>query len=132
MSRNSARHHCLEGELKLTTTDIFPGTQPTAAETLKKSNAETTMTSVPERRSDSRSDKNNDSEQDPNTLTYLRPPMAAKFIGVAVSTLARWRVEGNGPKFCRPGGKRFVLYSKADLIDWLEANKRQSTSEGGI
>jgi hypothetical protein len=48
-------------------------------------------------------------------------------ISVANSTLARWRLEGKGPRFLRAG--RRILYDPKDIFAWLEANKRQSTSE---
>lgn len=108
-----------------------PGTEPTLAEFLKNANVDATVTCTSKSRVQPRGDSDDDRELDPSRLTYLRPHQAAQFIGVAVSTLARWRVEGNGPRFVRPIGMRMVTYDKADLVAWLEASKRQSTSEGG-
>jgi len=53
------------------------------------------------------------SDLDAKTLSpqsvWLRPPAAAKFLALAPQTLARWRVEGNGPKFAKFG--RAVAYA---------------------
>jgi helix-turn-helix protein len=61
-------------------------------------------------------------------VEYLTPKEAAEFIGYAAVTLARWRVEGFGPRFC---GARRIRYEKVDLIDWMDSTKRWSTSEEG-
>lgn len=53
---------------------------------------------------------------------------------VSPSTLARWRLEGIGPKFMKAG--RRVLYALPDINAWLQANSHTSTlsvvSHGGI
>lgn len=59
----------------------------------------------------------------------LRPPEAAKYLGLSEQRLAVLRVEGRGPVFCKLG--RQVSYLVADLNSWLEANRRSSTSATG-
>jgi predicted DNA-binding transcriptional regulator AlpA len=54
---------------------------------------------------------------------------AAAFLGVSISTLAKWRVSGKGPRFVKLGSK--VAYRTSDLEDWLEAQTRMSTSDPG-
>jgi predicted DNA-binding transcriptional regulator AlpA len=60
-------------------------------------------------------------------VRMLRAPDAATYVGLALQTLAKLRVAGNGPKFCKLG--RAVAYDPRDLDEWLAAHKRQSTSE---
>ncbi|MCC6789098.1 MAG: helix-turn-helix domain-containing protein [Hyphomonadaceae bacterium] len=43
----------------------------------------------------------------------LRERQAASFLGVAPKTLANWRSQGKGPKFCRLG--RAIGYRQEDL-----------------
>lgn len=57
----------------------------------------------------------------------LRPPAAAEFLGVAVQTLARWRVEGAGPRYVKLGA-RLVAYPEDELHDFV-AERRRSTSD---
>lgn len=58
---------------------------------------------------------------------YLRPADAAKLLGLAPQTLARWRVEGGKIPFIRIG--RAILYALDDLQAFLEARKYTSTSQ---
>lgn len=59
--------------------------------------------------------------------TLLRAPAAAEFLGIAQSTLSKWRLAGTGPRFCKLG--RSVAYDAADLAAFIEARKFSSTSE---
>ena len=56
---------------------------------------------------------------------------AAPRIGVSPGTLENWRVQGFGPRFIKstPGRRGKVLYDPADIEEWKEANRFQSTSE---
>jgi predicted DNA-binding transcriptional regulator AlpA len=54
---------------------------------------------------------------------------AASRLGLAVQTLARWRVEGGGPPFLKLGGS--VRYDLSDLDAWLDAQRRRHTAEAG-
>jgi predicted DNA-binding transcriptional regulator AlpA len=48
----------------------------------------------------------------------LSPDAAAKFLGLAVSTLAKMRLSGNGPVYCKLG--RRVVYRRENLEAWIE------------
>ncbi len=52
---------------------------------------------------------------------------AAERLGVSVSFMNKMRLVGGGPRFIKLGAR--VCYDPADLLDWLEAQKRCSTSE---
>lgn len=54
---------------------------------------------------------------------------AAPRIGVAPGTLENWRVAGVGPRFIKTGRRGKVLYDPADIEEWKDANRFQSTSE---
>lgn len=54
---------------------------------------------------------------------------AARLLGLSQSTLAKLRLSGNGPAYCKLG--RRVLYLPDDLSAWLAKNRRQSTSDAG-
>ena len=58
----------------------------------------------------------------------LRTPEAAKYLGLAVSTLEKFRLTGDGPRFVRIG-VRAVGYLVEDLDSWLRARVRRSTSD---
>lgn len=60
---------------------------------------------------------------------YLRTDDAAAYCGLSPRTLERLRLDGDGPAYCRPAGRRFVVYSMADLDEWLSAGRRRSTSD---
>lgn len=59
----------------------------------------------------------------------MRTPQAADYVALAVSTLTKMRLRGDGPPFVKVG-PRAVAYRKADLDAWLAARVRHSTSEG--
>ncbi len=55
-------------------------------------------------------------------------PQAAEYLGgLKPNTLEGWRVQGIGPRYIKIG--RLVRYSITDLDAYLEAQKRQSTSQ---
>ena len=58
----------------------------------------------------------------------LRAPEAAAYVGLSPSTLAKMRLRGDGPVYSK-AGPRVVIYDKADLDAWLDAQKRRSTSQ---
>lgn len=58
----------------------------------------------------------------------LRPEAAALALGVAKQTLARWRCEGQGPRFVKIG-RRLVAYRREDLDAWISARGAGSTVE---
>jgi hypothetical protein len=63
----------------------------------------------------------------PEQLVLLTASDAAEVLYVSPKTLERWRLEGFGPRWIRVGRK--PLYRLSDLIDWLDANTVNSTSE---
>ena len=63
-----------------------------------------------------------------NRSELLRPPQAAKYVGLAASTLAKRRITGGGPKFVRLSA-RAIGYLQSDLDEWLIAKRCSSTSE---
>jgi predicted DNA-binding transcriptional regulator AlpA len=61
-------------------------------------------------------------------VVLLDAKAAAQRLGLAASTLAKWRVTGSGPRFLKVGRK--VLYRDSDLTAWVEAQRCYvSTSE---
>jgi predicted DNA-binding transcriptional regulator AlpA len=52
---------------------------------------------------------------------------AAKFVGLAPSTLAKMRLSGNGPVYCKLG--RRVVCRQEDLAAWLESRVARDTSD---
>ena len=61
----------------------------------------------------------------------LNTQQAAEYLGLAVTTLEKFRVYGNGPAFLRLG-KRSVRYRPLDLDAWVESRIRTSTSDTGL
>jgi predicted DNA-binding transcriptional regulator AlpA len=56
----------------------------------------------------------------------LRTEAAARYLGLARSTLAKMRVRGDGPPYAK-AGSRVVVYDIADLNAWLRGTRRTST-----
>jgi len=46
-------------------------------------------------------------------------PQLSQFIDVSVQTLARWKVEGRGPRVTKIGAA--VRYRKCDVLAWLDS-----------
>ena len=61
-----------------------------------------------------------------NPLT-LNANEAAKLLGLAPSTLAKLRLTGNGPLYCKLG--RRVVYRLTDLKEWLQSRTVRDTSD---
>jgi hypothetical protein len=57
----------------------------------------------------------------------LSPDAAAEFLGLAVSTLAKMRLTGNGPVYCKLG--RRVVYRREDCEAWLGSRVVRNTSD---
>ena len=53
--------------------------------------------------------------------------VAARFVGLSESTLAKLRLNGNGPAYCKLG--RRVVYRLADLDEWLQSRVARDTSD---
>lgn len=65
-------------------------------------------------------------ENDDNLIRRTDVP---KYIPIAAQTLARWAVEGQGPRFIKLG-RRLVAYRAGDLREWLHSQSHQNTCQG--
>ena len=61
--------------------------------------------------------------------TLIRRSDLPRYIPVASQTLARWAVEGQGPRFIKVG-RRLVAYRAGDLRKWLQGQARKNTIVG--
>ncbi|MBF0110157.1 MAG: helix-turn-helix domain-containing protein [Magnetococcales bacterium] len=61
------------------------------------------------------------------TEMLLNTAKAAEFLGLGASTLEKYRLLGQGPKFCKLGSR--VLYPTSSLHEWATARLVGSTSE---
>jgi len=61
-----------------------------------------------------------------NTRLVMNVQQAANYLGLAVSTLNKWRCYGDGPLFIKMG--RSVRYRVKDLNDYVEGRRAESTS----
>lgn len=52
---------------------------------------------------------------------------AARIVGLSASTLAKLRLNGNGPIYCKLG--RRVVYRPPDLEQWLQSRTVRDTSD---
>lgn len=59
---------------------------------------------------------------------FLTTPEAAALLRLSPITLARWRIQGYGPRWTKMGPKR-VCYALDDLAAFTDAQKRTSTSD---
>jgi predicted DNA-binding transcriptional regulator AlpA len=53
--------------------------------------------------------------------------VAARYVGLSESTLAKLRLNGNGPVYCKLG--RRVVYRPVDLDEWLQSRTARDTSD---
>lgn len=53
----------------------------------------------------------------------------AKLFGIHPVTVAQWRVRGDGPRYFSPKGTRCVWYAERDVLAWMAAGEKHSTSE---
>jgi predicted DNA-binding transcriptional regulator AlpA len=67
----------------------------------------------------------------PSRQTWLEEglavPEAAQFLGLAVSTLAKLRMSGDGPQYFLLGRK--VVYTRRHLLEWREKSLTRSTAD---
>jgi predicted DNA-binding transcriptional regulator AlpA len=71
-------------------------------------------------------------EHSANQTTPLLPRVvtaktAARYVGLSESTLAKLRLNGNGPVYCKLG--RRVVYRPVDLEQWLQSRTTRDTSD---
>ena len=57
----------------------------------------------------------------------LTNEQAAALLDLKPSTLPVWRCHGKGPRFIKYN--HAVRYAEADVLEWLEQQKRTSTSD---
>jgi predicted DNA-binding transcriptional regulator AlpA len=74
----------------------------------------------------SRAVTGNDSSQ-ASFSTVLHAREAAKLVGLSESTLAKLRLNGNGPPYCKLG--RRVVYRQDDLDRWLRSRTTTDTTD---
>ena len=60
-------------------------------------------------------------------VEFLTPREAAELLRLSAVTLARWRIEGQGPAF-RKFGRR-VVYAREELMTWAAEQVQISTSQ---
>jgi len=65
---------------------------------------------------------------DPLILTEAE---AARLLSVGASTLQAWRLNGEGPDFCKLGARR-LGYQRHVLLAWVEARQVSSTSAATV
>jgi predicted DNA-binding transcriptional regulator AlpA len=57
----------------------------------------------------------------------VTPKTAARYVGLSESTLAKLRLNGNGPIYCKLG--RRVVYRPIDLDLWLQSRTVRDASD---
>ena len=60
-------------------------------------------------------------------MRLITPKQLADLVGVAVSTLKKWRSIGCGPPWVRIG--RRIFYDLAEVEKWIDQNRFCSTAE---
>lgn len=61
--------------------------------------------------------------------TAISAKAAADYVGLSESTLAKLRLKGNGPIYCKLG--RRVVYRRSDLDAWLQSRSTRDTTDAG-
>ena len=61
------------------------------------------------------------------TSRWVRPPVAASYLGTTVDVLAKWRHLGKGPSYIVPPGIRSVLYDLNEVDRWLAAGRVETS-----
>ena len=60
-------------------------------------------------------------------MSFLNTQQAASEFGLSTSWLAKLRLNGLGPAYCKVGKR--VLYQRDEFERWIASHSRQSTSE---
>jgi predicted DNA-binding transcriptional regulator AlpA len=63
----------------------------------------------------------------PELPKVISARVAARYVGLSESTLAKLRLNGNGPVYCKLG--RRVVYRPVDLDQWLQSRIARDTSD---
>jgi hypothetical protein len=53
----------------------------------------------------------------------------AELLGISTDTLEGYRYRGGGPRYFSPNASRRIWYAEGDLLLWLMAGARYSTSD---
>lgn len=53
----------------------------------------------------------------------------AELFGIHPVTVDQWRVRVDGPRYFSPKGTRRVWYAERDVLAWMAAGEKHSTSE---
>lgn len=53
----------------------------------------------------------------------------AELLGISIRTVEDWRQTGEGPRYFSPKGTRRCWYSERDILEWMAAGEKRSTSE---
>ncbi|WP_181893040.1 helix-turn-helix domain-containing protein [Falsiruegeria mediterranea] len=48
----------------------------------------------------------------------------AEMLGIRVETLCRWRRRGDGPRFTKAQGGKWLRYRRADVEAWLAGDEK--------
>ena len=62
-------------------------------------------------------------------MDIMNTSEAADYVRLSPPTMERFRLTGEGPRYCKLGGA--VRYRQGDLDVWLESRLVSSTSDGG-
>lgn len=60
-------------------------------------------------------------------MKLLTNTETAELLGLKPNSLEIWRLQGKGPKYRKIG--RLVRYVESDVLEWLNAQTRTSTSQ---
>lgn len=52
-----------------------------------------------------------------------------ELLGISIRTVEGWRQTGEGPRYFNPNGTRRCWYSERDVLEWMAAGEKRSTSE---
>ena len=61
------------------------------------------------------------------TKKWLTPKQVSEQLHLALSTLARYRGNGSGPRYYKTPSK--ILYDEADILEWMAAKTASNTSD---
>jgi len=57
---------------------------------------------------------------------FFGPETLSVELKIPVSTLAKWRLYGGGPRYVKMG--KNIRYERIDVDQWVESRKRRTTS----
>lgn len=69
-----------------------------------------------------------DMQDNPNRMKLMNPAEVGVRLGVSTSSLAKWRLSGDGPPYVKVGTR--IAYDEDMVEAWLRSRVRKSTSDG--